>query len=322
MRPLLIDTDPGVDDALAILMCFAADQAVADVGASAESVRVQALTVCGGNVGLQHTLRNALRLAQFAPYPVPVYAGADRALLARTPDAAFVHGNDGLGDVEWASAPSQQPEPLHAALALLEYARRYAGVLEVLMLGPLTNLALALALEPELPHLLGRVTVMGGALDQVGNITAFAEFNIAVDPDAAAIVFERIPDLCMVDWGQSVRLAPSIAQTEAWLDGTSAAATLMRQTSRRTLAFKRSLAAAGQDDAQLPWAWADPLAAHVALQPARTLPDPSLALHVLREGAASGATLRHSRAPANVRVPDLNRDAFHHHLEAVLTGPS
>ncbi|HLU13530.1 MAG TPA: nucleoside hydrolase, partial [Arenimonas sp.] len=175
--PLLIDTDPGVDDALALLMAFD------DPGH-----RVVGLTVTAGNVGLRHTLANALKLCEVAGVDVPVHPGCPVPLVYPAGDAAYVHGQDGFGDIGY--TPAARPaEDEHAALAILRLAREHAGRLLLVTLGPLTNLALALRLDPALPERVGRLVVMGGAVTGQGNTSVPAEFNIAFDPEAADVVF-------------------------------------------------------------------------------------------------------------------------------------
>ncbi|PZU19367.1 MAG: nucleoside hydrolase, partial [Stenotrophomonas sp.] len=169
--PLLIDTDPGVDDALALLMAFAD-----------ERHDVVALTVAAGNVGLEYTVRNALKLCEVAGREdVPVFAGTPDPLVYPAEDAAHVHGRDGFGDVDLPLA-ARKVEAEHAALAILRLSHQYAGELLLVALGPLTNIALALKLDPSLPQRVKRFVVMGGAITGHGNITPAAEFNIAFDP--------------------------------------------------------------------------------------------------------------------------------------------
>jgi purine nucleosidase len=182
--PLLIDTDPGVDDALAILMAF-----------NDPRHEVVGLTIAAGNVGLRHTVRNALKLCEVAGRDdVPVFAGTPEPLL-HPPDAADVHGNDGFGDIGYVPS-TRSAEAEHAALAILRLSHVHAGRLLV-ALGPLSNLALALKLDPTLPQRVARLVVMGGAVTAHGNITPAAEFNIAFDPEAAHIVFSAFAH---VDW--------------------------------------------------------------------------------------------------------------------------
>lgn len=186
--PLLIDTDPGVDDALAILMALASEQH-----------EVLGLCIAAGNVGLDHTTRNALSLLEVAQREVPVFAGCDRPLLHPAADAAFVHGNDGFGDVSL-PPPTRSAEAEHAALAILRFSHLHAGRLHLVALGPLTNLALAVRLDPSLPSRIDRLTVMGGAVTGRGNTTLSAEFNIGFDPEAAHIVMSSFAHFELVDW--------------------------------------------------------------------------------------------------------------------------
>ena len=309
MRPFLIDTDPGVDDALAILMCLAAP-----------NIEVHALTVLGGNVALHNTVRNACLLAEHArkknsDHPVKVYAGVGRPFIGAAPDAAFVHGADGFGDAGLA-APTTQPEPLHAALAIIETANRFAGELEILALGPLTNIALALALDPTLPSKVKRLIIMGGAVTAKGNITAFAEFNIAVDPESAQSVLTGWPNAELVDWEATLDNAPSMSETESWLAVNSANAQLMHAISRKTLAFHLSIAESGLDYAAA-WTWADPLAAFVAIQPDRC-DFKRYGVEVLTQGAARGATLLDQHKSDVQIATNLPRSEFHALMKACL----
>ncbi|HRF54051.1 MAG TPA: nucleoside hydrolase [Aquimonas sp.] len=185
---LLIDTDPGVDDALALLMALRAPNA-----------RVVGLTIAAGNVGLQHTVANALKLLDVVDQDVPVYPGCAQPLVLPALDAAYVHGRDGFGDTGYTPSSRQASEE-HAAIALLRLSHDYAGELTLVMLGPLTNLALALRLDPSLPKRIKRLVIMGAAVNARGNITPSAEFNIAFDPEAAHVVFNAWPCFELVDW--------------------------------------------------------------------------------------------------------------------------
>src|SRR5687768_16800381 len=186
--PLLIDTDPGVDDALALLMAF-----------NDPRHEVVGLTIAAGNVGLEHTVRNALKLCEVAGSNPPVFAGCEAPLLHPALDAAFVHGRDGFGDTGYAPA-TRAAEAEHAALAILRLSHEHAGRLLLVALGPLTNLALALKLDPTLPQRIARCVVMGGAVTAHGNMTPVAEFNVYFDPEAAHVVFEGFPKIEVTDW--------------------------------------------------------------------------------------------------------------------------
>jgi purine nucleosidase len=203
--PLLIDTDPGVDDALAILMAHA-------------HTDVAALTVAAGNVGLKHTVRNARTLVDLVGAATPVFAGCPSPLVrAPEEDAAFVHGEDGFGDVGFPE-PKHPAEAEHAALAIIRLTKERPGELTVVALGPLTNLALAVRLDPTLPRRVKRLVIMGGAVTGHGNTGKVpAEFNIGFDPEAAHVVFEAFEMFDLVDWEATVRHAFPDTVYEGWV---------------------------------------------------------------------------------------------------------
>lgn len=189
MKRLIIDTDPGVDDAHAILLALAHPD-----------VKVEAITTVNGNVGLDLTTANALKILDAAGKDVPVYRGCDRPLISRSLTAAHVHGDDGLGDCGiLPSKKSVQTE--HAVQALIRLANENPGELTLAAIGPLTNLAAALVLDPDLPSKFKQLVVMGGAIYSKGNTdTVTAEFNIHTDPEAAAMVFSSWPMLTLISW--------------------------------------------------------------------------------------------------------------------------
>jgi pyrimidine-specific ribonucleoside hydrolase len=185
--PLVIDCDPGVDDAIAILLALASPE-----------VELLALTTVAGNLPLETTTRNALRvLALAGREDVAVAAGAARPLVSRRDrDAALVHGADGLGGAPLAESVAAVV-PMHAVDLLAEIIERSDEPVLLAPVGPLTNIALLGALRPELLPRLGRVAVMGGG-EGMGNVTPAAEFNIWFDPEAAARAFDCGLDITMV----------------------------------------------------------------------------------------------------------------------------
>ncbi len=272
--PLLIDTDPGVDDALALLMAFA-DARHDVVG----------LTVAAGNVGLGYTVRNALKLCEVAGRgDVPVFAGAPDPLVYPAEDAAHVHGRDGFGDVDLPAA-ARAVEDEHAALAILRLSHQYAGELLLVALGPLTNIALALKLDPTLPQRVKRFLVMGGAITGHGNITPVAEFNIAFDPEAAHIVFTAFPHVEVADWEATVAHGLLHRNVEQWLASDTDKARFYELISRQTRLWS-------EDSRGEYWYAADALAMAWALQPegATRLEQRPLAIE-MAGGRTRGATV-------------------------------
>jgi purine nucleosidase len=205
---LLIDTDPGVDDALAIMLAHARADVVA-------------LTIAAGNVGLMHTVSNALKLVEVIGANTPVFAGCANPLVLPAADAAFVHGNDGFGDTGYAPS-TRAAEAEHAAQAILRLSHEHAGELVIACIAPLTNLALALKLDPTLPQRVAKLIIMGGGVTGRGNThLVAAEFNIGFDPEAAHVVFSTWPQFTLVDWELTMRHGVDFAMLDRWLAGTS-----------------------------------------------------------------------------------------------------
>lgn len=246
--PLLIDTDPGVDDALALLMAF-----------NDPRHEVVGLTIAAGNVGLKHTVANALKLCEVAGVEAPVFAGCPGPLLHPAPDAGYVHGEDGFGDVGYEPA-QRAAEREHAAQAILRLSHEHAGKLLLVALGPLTNVALALKLDPTLPERIARIVVMGGAVTGHGNITPAAEFNVYFDPEAAHIVFEAFPQIDLADWEGTIAHGLLHDHVVEWLAADSPRARFYERISKKT----REWSADRRGDY---WHSADALAMAYALEP-------------------------------------------------------
>ncbi|MEM8950274.1 MAG: nucleoside hydrolase [Pseudomonadota bacterium] len=178
-RSIIIDCDPGQDDALAILLALG----------SPEEIEVLAVTAVAGNVPLDLTEMNARKLVALAGRTdVPVYRGADRPLVQDLVTAEFVHGKTGLDGADL-PGPTTPLADGHAALAIVDILRREPeGSVTLCPVGPLTNVALAMRIAPDIVPRIKSIVLMGGAIG-IGNITPAAEFNIYVDPHAADIVF-------------------------------------------------------------------------------------------------------------------------------------
>jgi inosine-uridine nucleoside N-ribohydrolase len=284
---ILIDTDPGVDDALAIMMAHA-------------HADVLGLSIAAGNVGLQHTVGNALKLVETIGAATPVFAGCPAPLVLPAEDAAFVHGLDGLGDTGYQRS-TRHVENEHAALAILRLSHAYAGELVLVAIAPLTNLAVALKLDPTLPQRVAKLVIMGGAVTGHGNTgRVAAEFNIGFDPEAAHVVFSTWPQFTLVDWEATMRHGIAFERMQTWLDAPNPKARFFADISRKTREWTRSR---GRPKLLV----ADALAMAVALQPGIVLRAEERHIAIELAGAHTrGATVvdweQRFDKPANARI--------------------
>ena len=183
---VIIDTDPGVDDALALLLAMRSPE-----------LKIEAITPVAGNVPLDLTLPNTLRMVEIAGRTdIPVAAGARAPLMRRLVTATYAHGENGLGGAVFPE-PTTKPVAAPAAEMIRQIVRKYPGEVTLLTIGPLTNIATALNSDPELASMVHALVMMGGSLSG-GNITPAAEFNVYVDPEAARIVFQSGIPVTMV----------------------------------------------------------------------------------------------------------------------------
>lgn len=173
---IIVDADPGIDDALALYYLRAS-----------QDIEIVAIGTVHGNVPVEQATANALRLTERLGIKAPVAMGAAKPLAQDLSTSEAVHGEDGLGGYA-GQAPTSTHTNESAAEQLATMARKAPGELSLLAIGPLTNVALALQIEPRLPQLLDKVVVMGGALNVPGNITSHAEANFWHDPEAADLV--------------------------------------------------------------------------------------------------------------------------------------
>lgn len=274
MVKLIIDTDPGIDDAMAIFYAAAAPE-----------IDLIGLTTVFGNVTTPIATRNALYLAEVAGLDIPVAAGAEKPLaLPPFPPSAQVHGVDGFGDMP-AVSPKGQAVTESAAEFLCRVTREAPGEVVVCAIGPLTNIAAALQYDPEFARNVAQVVIMGGSIDEGGNITPHAEANIYHDPHAAEVVLGADMDVVLVGLDVTHRILctaedfTNIAQAAPDLGGQ------LQQMSEFYLEFYQSV---GKFDG---CSLHDPAAVIACTHP-QLFDMPVMPVEVICEGEASGQTIR------------------------------
>lgn len=290
----IIDTDPGLDDAHALAMATRA----------LPHDRLMVTTVAG-NVPLDAVTDNAAwLLGELAP-SVPLHRGAALPLVGAHVDAAHIHGADGLGGFP-RPASRVAPRAQHAAVAIVEAARSHPRDVHIVALGPLTNVAIALALEPALPDLVASVTIMGGSPAQHGNASLNAEYNIYADAHAAEAVFSRMKRISLLTWDASLATRFSAAELDAFWSGDSAEARVLRALSAHRFASDPGYAASAD------FGRADPLAMAVALRPECVATARTHRVHVVHDGGlAHGVTVVDERDATPDRDPVRIVETFH-----------
>lgn len=230
--PIWFDTDLGVDDAVALLSIGKLPQ-----------LELLGISAVAGNAELHHTFENARNVCRLADLNVPVYPGAEHPLFVPLRTAPLVHGENGVGEVEL--SPSEAPRETTLAWdALYKAAKAARGELQVIAVGPLTNLATALGKYPDLKTLLKRILLMGGAA-QGGNVTPAAEFNIYGDPHAAQMVFKSgVPVvMCGLDVTLKAYLTPEEVDEIGSHD--TPVCRFVHQSNQLALAFNERISAPG-----------------------------------------------------------------------------
>jgi purine nucleosidase len=251
---LILDTDGGVDDAQALIMLIG------------NNIRPDAITTVFGNVGLDAATDNILATLAVLETSIPVFKGAERPLVQPLIDAKHVHGEDGLGGAV-RPASTGKPESVHAVDYLRSTLRKSASSgekIDLLMIGPLTNLALALRIEPSIAKGIGTLTIMGGTVFGRGNVTPAGEFNIFADPEAASVVFSSGVDIFLVPWEAClVHAMPGASIDAAFAE---AEPSDIRTFAEALVGHTRNNAIARGRGDQMPFV--DPLAAAVVIDPA------------------------------------------------------
>ena len=212
--PLMLDVDTGVDDAVALALAVASPEI--------DLIGVSTLT---GNVGVERTTENTLQVLDWlGAGDVPVYRGASRPLVRPIMDAVYFHGESGLG---WGEFPAtlRAVGQFKGPAAIVRMASQRPGEVTLVAVGPLTNVAIALNVEPNLPKMLKRLVIMGGAYRVPGNTKPWAEFNILADPEAAAQVFAAPWNDCVavgLDVSHQVEVTKDVWQKSRGLKGAGA----------------------------------------------------------------------------------------------------
>jgi purine nucleosidase len=278
--PLLLDVDTGVDDALALAAVVRDPEA-----------RLVGVSTVAGNVTVDLATENTRRVLSWCDADdVPVYRGASQPLVASYTSATHVHGENGLGGVELPPA-RRGVEQLPGPGALIRLAEEYDGELVVVALGPLTNLAIALNVRPELTRLVRRLVVMGGAFSVPGNITPAAEFNIYVDPHAAHQVFAA-PWRSIVAVGLDVTHQVALSRA-MW-------AAIPRESTSVDGLVRRILTRTFSEREMTGMYLHDPLAVAVAVAPSFVDVAEAQRVSVETDGEARGRTTNQAGGPVSV----------------------
>ncbi|KAL6115345.1 uncharacterized protein ACO6RY_00216 [Pungitius sinensis] len=225
-KKLILDVDTGVDDAQAIIMAV-----------TAPDVEILGITCCHGNTPLENVLKNTLRVLKVCGrLDIPVHRGCSTPLLARAQHAGDYHGKDGLGEVPDPDAPGLELlQKRKAAQALVKMVKENAGEVTLVATAPLTNLAVAVQLDPSFPKKLKALYIMGGNVESRGNTTVCGEFNFVADPEAAYIVLDRFTcPTYIASWEFSCRNSLPWSFCDAWLAQDTDKARFMEKISHHT----------------------------------------------------------------------------------------
>ncbi len=248
---LIIDTDAGVDDAQAILLALAHPKTT-----------IEAITTVTGNVHVSKVVPNVCTILDIMKRDIPLYRGAERPFLHPWHPAEDYHGSDGMGNWKERPPTRRQPNSEHAVQALLRLANTHPGELTLVALGPLTNLALAICLDPSFPSKIKQFVFMGGTIAAMGNTPSVAaEWNIYCDPEAAHIVLQAFPESTMLSWETTVRHPFSWQQCAELLAIDSMAARFFQAISESTMHFFE------KNYPDVGYLLPDPLAMAITLQP-------------------------------------------------------
>ncbi|MEM6380853.1 MAG: nucleoside hydrolase [Bacteroidota bacterium] len=248
MRKWIVDTDTASDDAVALIMALQTD-----------AIQLKAITVVAGNVELDQGVQNALYCVELCKRNVPVYAGLAKPILRDLSTAQFVHGADGMGDIGL-DLSGRKPAPGHAIDVIIETIKAAPGEIELVTLGPLSNIAVALLKQPSIAKKVKCCHIMGAVGQGPGNITAVSEYNIWVDPEAAQIVFNSEMPIRIAGWDIAVKHAYfNDQEIAAWKQKKGIITQFSLDIQRGKYAFNKKIT--GKGGFELP----DPIAVAMAL---------------------------------------------------------
>lgn len=300
MKPVILDVDTGIDDALAIAYA-----------ANSPEIRVIGLTTCFGNIPVEMATNNSLMLAELFDYEVPVITGAEKPLKRESFGgyATLVHGENGLGNVQAPYRSARQAKQGHAADFIIDEVRKNPNKITLIMVGPLTNLALAIQKDPEIVSLVDRVVLMGGAVRCPGNVRPKAEANIHADPEAAKYVFHSGIKLAIVGLDVTMKTLLPRTKLKDWESLATDKSRLFAEMTHFYMdAYEGFYPGIGG------CALHDPLAVGVVVEPSfvKMLP---LCVDVITEGEDKGQTIEIPDGEPNVDVClEVDEEAFLEHF--------
>ncbi len=228
---IIIDADVGIDDAMAILFATASPE-----------LELLGITTVFGNASIENSTKNALYLMQRTGLNIPVAQGAHTPLaIPPEPPTDFVHGGNGLGDIPVPDTLNAAPHELSAAEFIIQQSKLYPGEITLVPVGRMTNIALALKLDPTLPSRIKQVVIMGGAFEHPGNVTPVAEANIIGDPHAADVVFQADWDVVAIGLDVTTKVIVSDKDLQKLEKDNPVPGGFIRDFSQFYLAFYRSV---------------------------------------------------------------------------------
>ena len=296
MKPVILDVDTGIDDALAIRYAL-----------NSPELKVVGITTCYGNVPVPLASRNSLAIIESVGGHVPVYQGASQPLVRKAKYAPIVHGEDGLGN-QLNFTPKGKISNISAVEILIKTIRENPHEITVIAVGPLTNIAIAVNLAPEIVDLVKEVIIMGGAVRVPGNVTPYGEANIVSDPEAAQIVFQSGLPISLVGLDVTMQTLLPINVLDTWRKSGKDTTLLVNMTEHYMKAYDHFYPGIGG------CALHDPLAVAVAIDPSFVKKE-AMDIEVVLEGEKVGQTNGNPNPYSTVQVCiDVKANEFLEHF--------